>query len=72
MHRPNCREKAMLGRDNNGKKKKGMLLCCCRDDIVNNGGMGVRVLWPLTCGGGVHAGFLNEKSKVFHSFMRCP
>lgn len=51
-----------------GKKNMGMLLCGCRDDIVNNGGMGVRVL----CGGAVHAGFPNEKSKVFHSFMRCP
>jgi hypothetical protein len=31
-----------------GKKNMGMLHCCCRDDIVNNGGMGVRVLWPLS------------------------
>jgi hypothetical protein len=41
----------------------GMLLCGCRDDIVNNGGMGVRVLWPLACGGAVHPGFPNENPK---------
>jgi len=40
-----------------------MLNCCCRDDIVNNGGMGVRVLWPPTCGGAAHASFPGEKSK---------